>query len=115
MTGGKKVKQATCDRGYRGKNKVNGTNIVLPKPPLKRDNRYQRDKKCKQCRKRAVIEPIIGHLKSDFRWSRNFLKGIKGDEINLLMTAAAWNLKKWLVAFFPAIWVEIRIKTSLIS
>ena len=54
----------------------------------------------KQCRRRAAIEPIIGHLKSDFRLSRNFLKGIKGDEINLLMAAAAWNLKKWLVAFF---------------
>ena len=97
---GKKAEQATCDRGYRGKNKVNGTDIVLPKPPLKRDNRYQRDKKRKQCRRRAAIEPIIGHLKSDFRLSRNFLKGIKGDEINLLMAAAAWNLKKWLVAFF---------------
>ena len=97
---GKKAKQATCDRGYRGKNKVNGTDIVLPKPPLKRDNRYQRDKKRKQCRRRAAIEPIIGHLKSDFRLSRNFLKGINGDEINLLMAAAAWNLKKWLVAFF---------------
>ena len=97
---GKKANQAACDRGYRGKNKVNGTDIVLPKPPLKRDNRYQRDKKRKQCRRRAAIEPIIGHLKSDFRLSRNFLKGIKGDEINLLMAAAAWNLKKWLVAFF---------------
>ena len=82
---------------------------MLPKPPLKRDNRYQRDKKRKQCRRRAAIEPIIGHLKSDFRLSRNFLKGIKGDEINLLMAAAAWNLKKWLVAFFlPAIWMESR-------
>ncbi len=71
---GMKAKQATCVRGYRGKNNVNGTDIVLPKPPLKRDNRYQRDKKRKQCRRRAAIEPIIGHLKSDFRLSRNFLK-----------------------------------------
>ena len=97
---GKKVKQATCDRGYRGKSNVGETEIVLPKPPLKRDNRYQRDKKRKQCRRRAAIEPIIGHLKSDFRLSRNYLKGIKGDEINLLMAATAWNLKKWLIAIF---------------
>jgi len=73
---GKKAKQAVCDRGYRGKSEVNGTTIILPKPPLKQDNRYQRDKKRKQCLRRAAIEPIIGHLKSDFRLSRNFLKGV---------------------------------------
>jgi len=101
----KAVKQATCDRGYRGKKKVGETEIVLPKPSLKRDNRYQRDKKRQQCRRRAAIEPIIGHLKSDFRLSRNFLKGIAGDEINLLMSAAAWNLKKWLVAFFTLLFL----------
>ncbi len=97
---GKKAKQAVCDRGYRGKSEINGTTIMLPKPPLKRDNRYQRDKKRKQCRRRAAIEPIIGHLKSDFRLSRNFLKGVIGDEINVLMAATAWNLKKWLATFF---------------
>ena len=97
---GTAAKQATCDRGYRGKRYVNDTEIILPKPPLKRDNRYQRDKKRKQCRRRAAIEPIIGHLKSDFRLSRNYLKGVIGDEINLLMAAAAWNLKKWLRTFF---------------
>ena len=96
---GKAVKRGVVDRGYRGKNEVNGTEIILPKKPLKRDNRYQRDKKRKQCRRRAAIEPIIGHLKSDYRLSRNFLKGIEGDEINLLLAATAWNLRKWLIAF----------------
>ena len=97
---GKAVKTAVCDRGYRGKKEVNGTRIMLPAKGLKRDSRYQRDKKRKQCKRRAAIEPIIGHLKSDFRLSRNFLKGVMGDEINLLMAATAWNLKKWLIAFF---------------
>lgn len=106
---GKKAQQATCDRGYRGKQQVNGTRIVLPKPPLKKDNRYQRNKKRKQCRRRAAIEPIIGHLKADFRLSRNYLKGIEGDEINLLLAATAWNLKKWLNAFF------MRLLRSLLS
>jgi len=96
---GKMVKRGVVDRGYRGRNEVNGTKIILPKKSLKRDNRYQRDKKRKQCRRRAAIEPIIGHLKSDYRLSRNFLKGIAGDEINLLLAATAWNLRKWLIAF----------------
>jgi IS5 family transposase len=37
-------------------------------------------------------------LKSDFRLSRNLLKGQVGDEINVLMAACAWNLRKWLIA-----------------
>jgi len=109
---GKKVKEAVCDRGYRGKSEVNGVRITLPKPPLKRDNRYQRDKKRNKCRRRAAIEPIIGHLKSDFRLSRNFLKGTKGDEINLLMSAAAWNLKKWLISFL-ALYFMLKIFIKL--
>lgn len=96
---GKAVKRAVVDRGYRGKSEVNGAEIILPKKPLKKDNRYQRDKKRKRCRRRAAIEPIIGHLKSDYRLSRNFLKGIVGDEINLLLAATAWNLRKWLIVF----------------
>ena len=97
---GKAAKQAVCDRGYRGKREVNGTQIVLPGRALKRDTRYQRDKKRKQCRRRAAIEPIISHLKSDYRMARNYLKGAIGDHINLLMAATAWNLKQWLLAIF---------------
>jgi len=97
---GKAVKDAVCDRGYRGKKRFGETTIILPAPPLKRDNRYQRDKKRKRCQRRAAIEPIIGHLKSDYRLGRNYLKGIKGDEINLLMAACAWNLNKWMRLVF---------------
>ena len=97
---GKAAKQAVCDRGYRGKREVNDTRIILPGKALKRDSRYQKDKKRKQCRRRAAIEPVIGHLKSDYRLARNFLKGAIGDRINLLMAACAWNLKQWLLAIF---------------
>lgn len=83
-------------RGYVGAKEVLGVKIVLPKKALKRDNRYQRDKKRKLCKRRAAIEPIIGHLKSDFRLSRNLLKGQIGDEINVLMATCAWNLRKWM-------------------
>ncbi len=93
----KPIKQAVCDRGYCGVKQVGDTDIILPSKALKKDNRYQRDKKRKLCKRRAAIEPIIGHLKSDFRLSRNRLKGQVGDEINALMAACAWNLRKWLV------------------
>jgi transposase, IS5 family len=97
---GKIVKACVCDRGYRGPKTVGETQIILPAPPLKRDNRYQQDKKRKRCRRRAAIEPIIGHLKSDFRLSRNFLKGIIGDHINVMMAAVAWNFSLWMRLFF---------------
>jgi IS5 family transposase len=92
----KEVKHAVCDRGYRGRKKFGNTDVILPESPLKRDNRYQRDKKRKRCRRRATIEPIISHLKTDLRLSRNFLKGIAGENINLLMAAYAWNMAKWM-------------------
>lgn len=42
----------------------------------------------------AAIESIIGHLKFDHRMSRNFLKGVGGDVMNLLLAAAAFNFKR---------------------
>jgi len=90
------ILEAVCDRGYRGRKEVLGTTISIPGTVLKRDSEYQKEKKRKMFRRRAAIEPIIGHLKSDHRLSRNYLKGFVGDEINLLMAATAFNLKKWM-------------------
>lgn len=96
----KDIDLAVVDRGYRGAKKYVECEVLLPSAPLKRDTEYQRQKKRILCRKRAGIEPIIGHLKHDYRLSRNWLKGSQGDSINLLMAACAWNLRKWMVAFF---------------
>jgi len=95
--------EAVCDRGYRGKKEVHGVDIVLPGKSLKKDNRYQRDKKRKKCRRRAAIEPLIGHLKSRFRLAKNYLKGSEGDIINLQMAACAWNLRKWMLKALDAL------------
>ncbi len=95
----KPIKEAICDRGYRGKKEVQKTTICIPDSKRKRDTKYQIEIKRKKFRRRAAIEPIIGHLKSDYRLSRNYLKGFIGDEINLLLAASAWNLKKWMNDF----------------
>ncbi len=87
---------AICDRGYRGKSRGGETRILISKPSGKRATPYQRQKARKRFRKRAGIEPIIGHLKSDYRLIRNFLKGSVGDSVNLLLAAAAFNFKKWM-------------------
>ena len=102
----KPIKEAICDRGYRGVKEVGGTQISIPGTPLKRDTKYQREQKRKKFKRRAAIEPVIGHLKSDFRLARNYLKGFIGDEINLLLAAAAFNLKKWMNIYFFALTLQ---------
>jgi len=85
-----------ADRGYRGKSKVNDTQIVTPKQARKNASKEAMALARLRFRRRAGIEPVIGHLKSDHRLKRNFLKGFVGDQINLLMAAAAFNFKKWM-------------------
>jgi transposase, IS5 family len=97
------IHEAVCDRGYRGRKEVDGITIVLPEKSKARDTRYERDKKRAKCRRRAAIEPLIGHLKSGFRLARNYLKGVAGDEVNLLMAACAWNLRKWMILALEAL------------
>lgn len=93
---GKRPNVAICDRGYKGNKLIDGTQIVIPKNPGKRASTYERQKARKRFRKRAGIEPIIGHLKSDFKLIRNYLKGSVGDSINLMLAATAFNLRKLL-------------------
>jgi len=101
----KPIVEAICDRGYRGKKEVDGTHICIPDTPKKRDTKYQKEQKRKKFRRRAAIEPIIGHTKSDHRLSRNYLKGFVGDEINLLLAASAFNLKKWMNNFLAVLFL----------
>lgn len=91
---GKVPKIATVDRGYRGKSQIGETQILIPKPPKKNISRYQATKLRKQHSKRAAIEPIIGHVKQDHRLNRNYYKGIVGDNINIMLAAAAFNFKR---------------------
>ena len=86
---GKIAKNIFVDRGYRGVKVIGQTNIHVPKtdPLITKEKR-------KRHSRRAAIEPIIGHLKHDYRMARNYLKGIVGDQINVLLAAAAMNFKR---------------------
>lgn len=92
---GKRAKSATVDRGYQGKYKIGETEIAIPKPfNSKKSSKYKQIKLRKGFKRRAGIEPVIGHLKSDYRLGRNFYKGIFGDNINIMLAAAAFNFKR---------------------
>jgi len=82
------------DRGGRGIAKIGKTKISTPKPVLKRDTEYQKRIKRKKFRRRAAIEPVIGHLKTDFRMAQNYLHGKQSPQTNAYLAATGWNLRK---------------------
>jgi IS5 family transposase len=89
-------KELVYDRGGKGKTEIHGVKILTPDKAKKHDTAYDKQKKRKKFRARAGIEPIIGHLKTDFRMAQNYLSGEKGMQINALLAASAWNLKKMM-------------------
>ena len=95
---GKAPQRALCDRGFRGRKRVGVTAVVLPERPSPKATEYAKRKARKDFGRRSAIEPVIGHLKSDFRLARNYLRGTLGDAINLLMAATAFNCVKWMKA-----------------
>ncbi len=53
----------------------------------------------KELRRRSAVEAVIGHMKTDGRLDRNFLKGRDGDRINAILVGAGYNYRlvlKWL-------------------
>lgn len=112
---GKSLKDVFTDRGYRGQQLIGETKVHIPKPLTGKATQYEKNKTRKNFRRRASIEPRIGHLKQDYRLGRNFYKGIKGDNINVMFAAAAMNFKrmmnKWkkiFVNFFAKYFFEIQ-------
>ncbi len=95
---GTTVKEAYCDKGYRGHNHTGDTTVHIAgkKGKIPRSLR-------KWLRRRCAIEPIIGHLKSDNRMDRNYLKGAIGDTINALLCGCGANIRKLIAAFFLSV------------
>lgn len=92
------AKRCIGDRGFRGQKEVDETEIVIPDTPKKNKSAYAKRKSRHDFRRRGAIEPVIGHAKNDCRLAKNYLKGSIGDSINLLLSAAAFNFKKWMNA-----------------
>ena len=91
-TTGHQAKDAFCDRSYRGHRHSGPTKIHLV-------GRHRVGRRLRRWfRRRAAIEPVIGHLKSDHRLDRNDLKGSEGDQVNALLSACGFNVRKLLRA-----------------
>lgn len=108
---GNRFEELVYDRGGKGEKEIRGLKISIPEKPFKSDTLYQRIKKRKKFRSRAGIEPIIGHLKTDFRMQTNYLHGANSSQINAYLSATSWNLKKLmkeLVEFIKFWFLKIR-------
>ncbi|MBD0273445.1 MAG: IS5 family transposase [Acetobacteraceae bacterium] len=88
------VERAYADRGYRGHD-ADKSRVFLSgrkrgvTPTIRRE-----------IKRRAAIEPVIGHMKSGGHLGRNFLAGTIGDAIDLVLTATGHNLRllrAWLI------------------
>jgi IS5 family transposase len=97
---------AFVDRGYRG---VEVEGVKIYHAGLRRGiTRGMRT----LIRRRSAIEPAIGHMKSDGRLWRNWLKGALGDAMHAVLCGAGHNLRMILrklrlfyaltLAFLPA-------------
>lgn len=73
-----------------------GVKVITPGKPKKSDTAYERKKNRYPFRRRAGIEPVFGHLKSDHRMQENFLSGSESATINAMLAATGWNLKKMM-------------------
>jgi transposase, IS5 family len=89
---GIKPEEAYADRGYKG----HGCNTDSFKVWLSGSKRGVTAAIERKIKRRNAIEPVIGHLKSDGRLARNFLKGVQGDAMNALLCGAGYNLRKIL-------------------
>lgn len=88
------IKQVVADLGFRGKD-VDADN---PHVQIIHRGRYKSLSQQEQrwLKRRQAVEPAIGHLKSDHRLDRCWLKGALGDALHAISCAAGYNLR-WLL------------------
>ena len=98
---GIEVERIYVDKGYQGHDYPNKFKVYKSgqkrgiTPTIK-----------KELRRRSAIEAVIGHMKTDGRLDRNFLKGRDGDQINAILAGAGYNYRlvlKWLRRLFVLI------------
>ena len=85
---GHKIERAVVDKGYKGHNV---THVIVYKSGQKKGVKTTAIKRF--IKRRQAIEPHIGHMKSEGKLRRNFLKGFFGDQINAILCGVGHNLR----------------------
>jgi len=109
MTGAA-LSRILADAGYKGHNAPEEHKF---KVYTQGQRRGVTDAIRRQFKRRAGIEPVIGHTKEDHRMDRNFLAHREGDATNAVLAAAGYNFRRllaWLGIFLRlllrAFWIE---------
>jgi IS5 family transposase len=93
---GERVGEVHVDMGYRGHDYTGRARVHVDK----RSRGRTPWPLWRWMKRRAAVEPSIGHLKVEHRLERNRLKGVAGDAINAILSASAMNFQKLLRAFW---------------
>ena len=91
---GVETRRIHVDKGYRGHNHQQKFRVWIT-GQVRRVTRPIR----REMKRRAAVEPVIGHMKAEHRMDRNYLKGRHGDRANAVLAAAGYNftlLLSWL-------------------
>lgn len=86
------IKVVVADLGFRGVDADNPGRDIIHRGKFKSLSPQQKG----WLRRRQAVEPAIGHLKSDHRMERCWLKGALGDALHTISCAAGYNLR-WLL------------------
>ena len=84
------------DKGYRGHDYKGRATVHI----VGRIRKSVRDAMSRWKKRRAAIEPEIGHIKNDGLLGRNFLAGALGDMINAILCGCGHNMRKLLAFMF---------------
>ena len=87
-----KLKHIVVDLGFRGVDADNPDKQIIHRGKFKTLSTKQKG----WLKRRSAVEPAIGHLKSDHRMERCWLKGALGDALHSISCAAGYNLR-WLL------------------
>ncbi len=93
---GATLKRILADAGYRGHN---APGIYKLRVFTTGQKRRVTPAIKRQMKRRAAVEPVIGHLKSGHRMGRNYLAHAQGDAINPILAATGYNFRlilKWI-------------------
>ena len=102
---GNQIQRIIADKGYRGHGAPAPYDLRVYVSEQKRGVTAQIKR---ELRRRAAVEPVIGHLKSDHRMDQNFLIGPHGDATNAVLAAVGYNFARlvaWLRALLCVLWL----------
>jgi len=95
-TTGATLKRILADAGYKGHN---APGIYKLRVFTTGQKRRVTPAIKRQMKRRAAVEPVIGHIKNGHRMDRNYLAHQQGDAVNPILAAAGYNFRlilKWI-------------------